>query len=448
MAEITAAAVKALRESSGAGMMDCKKALTENDGDMEAAQDWLRTKGLAAAAKKAGRIAAEGLVGVVAGDGVAAIAEVNSETDFVARNDAFQEFVAAVTGLALAAEGDQEAALATALSLRTLKSLEYPFQIVRPSEMLSPALRDFASSTNERCSLFTPAAADVPVLLAAVVAALNATSTARLAARHPEAGGVYAYGRIYLGRPVGVVGGLVFIVGKTASASAAALTIGLYVWPQRTTQVALGAIVIALVMNIRGLVRSTRVAAVMVIFVGIALGAFVISSGLTLATRSVESSPSIPGAEPMGILAAAGLVFVAFAGYARITVLGEEVKNPRRTIPRAIAVSFAMVLFAYVLVAFVVLSADRAGVTIGPAALDDIARALAPSWVVTMVVVGSVLGAGAVLWSLIAGVGRTVFAMASRGDAPRFFAAAGRRSRIPIRAEVPASNLRQSPARW
>lgn len=277
------------------------------------------------------------------------------------------------------------------------------------------------------------------VVLAAVVAALNATSTARLAARHPEAGGVYAYGRIYLGRPVGVVAGLVFIVGKTASASAAALTIGLYVWPQRTTQVALGAIVIALVMNIRGLVRSTRVAAVMVIFVGIALGAFVISSGLTLATRSVESSPSVPEAEPMGVLAAAGLVFVAFAGYARITVLGEEVKNPRRTIPRAIAVSFAMVLFAYVLVAFVVLSADRAGVTIGPAALDDIARALAPSWVVTMVVVGSVLGAGAVLWSLIAGVGRTVFAMASRGDAPRFFAAAGRRSRIPIRAEVAAA---------
>jgi APA family basic amino acid/polyamine antiporter len=277
------------------------------------------------------------------------------------------------------------------------------------------------------------------VVLAAVVAALNATSTARLAARHPEAGGVYTYGRIYLGRPVGVVAGVVFIVGKTASASAAALTIGLYVSPQRATQVALGAIAIALIVNIRGIVRSTRVAAVMVIVVGIALGTFVISSGLTLATRSVESSASAPGAEPMGILAAAGLVFVAFAGYARITVLGEEVKNPRHTIPRAIAVSFAIVMFAYVLVAVVVVSADRAGVAIGPAALNDIARALAPSWVVTMVVVGSVLAAGAVLWSLIAGVGRTVFAMASRGDAPRFFAAAGRRSRIPIRAEVAAA---------
>jgi len=197
--------------------------------------------------------------------------------------------------------------------------------------------------------------------------------------------------------------------------------------------------VIALLVNIRGIVRSTRVAAVMVIVVGIALGAFIISSGLTLARSSVEFSPSAPGAEPMGVLAAAGLVFVAFAGYARITVLGEEVKNPRRTIPRAIAVSFALVMFAYVLVAIVVVSADRAGVAIGPAALNDIARALAPSWVVTMMVVGSVLAAGAVLWSLIAGVGRTVFAMASRGDAPRFFAAAGRRSRIPIRAEVAAA---------
>jgi len=112
MAEITAAAVKALRESTGAGMMDCKKALTENNGEMEAAQDWLRTKGLAAAAKKSGRIAAEGLVGVAAGEGVAAVAEVNSETDFVARNDAFQGFVTAVASMALDATGDIDVASA------------------------------------------------------------------------------------------------------------------------------------------------------------------------------------------------------------------------------------------------------------------------------------------------------------------------------------------------
>jgi elongation factor Ts len=103
MAEITAALVKELREISGAGMMDCKKALVETSGDKEAAVDWLRKKGLAAAAKKAGRVAAEGLVGAVAEGTKGALVEVNCETDFVARNEQFQGFVGAVTKLALGA---------------------------------------------------------------------------------------------------------------------------------------------------------------------------------------------------------------------------------------------------------------------------------------------------------------------------------------------------------
>jgi len=101
MAEITAGMVRDLRDATGAGMMDCKKALVETGGDMEAAIDWLRKKGLSAAAKKSGRVAAEGLVGVASGPGVAAMVEVNAETDFVARNEAFQNFVAEVAGLAL-----------------------------------------------------------------------------------------------------------------------------------------------------------------------------------------------------------------------------------------------------------------------------------------------------------------------------------------------------------
>src|SRR5258708_37255009 len=101
MAEITAASVKELRERTGAGMMDCKKALAETDGEMEAAIDWLRAKGLSAAAKKAGRTAAEGLVGVVVEGGRGAVVEVNSETDFVAKNEIFQEFVRNVAKLAL-----------------------------------------------------------------------------------------------------------------------------------------------------------------------------------------------------------------------------------------------------------------------------------------------------------------------------------------------------------
>ena len=106
MAEITAASVKELRERTGAGMMDCKRALNETGGDMEAAIDWLRTKGLAAAAKKAGRVAAEGLIGVAVLDTMGAAVEVNSETDFVAKNEQFQDFVRNVAQIALATGGD------------------------------------------------------------------------------------------------------------------------------------------------------------------------------------------------------------------------------------------------------------------------------------------------------------------------------------------------------
>ena len=115
MAEITASLVKGLREKSGAGMMDCKKALTENDGDMEAAIDWLRTKGLAAAAKKSGRVAAEGLVAVASSGNSGAVIELNSETDFVARNPDFQRFAGTIAVTALKNGGDFNSTAATQL---------------------------------------------------------------------------------------------------------------------------------------------------------------------------------------------------------------------------------------------------------------------------------------------------------------------------------------------
>lgn len=114
MAQITAALVKELREKTGAGMMDCKKALAENDADVEASVDWLRTKGLAAAAKKAGRVAAEGLVGVAVDGTKAAIVEINAETDFVARNETFQAFVKTAAEIALTTGSDLDALKATA----------------------------------------------------------------------------------------------------------------------------------------------------------------------------------------------------------------------------------------------------------------------------------------------------------------------------------------------
>jgi elongation factor Ts len=108
MAEVTAALVKELREKTGAGMMDCKRALGDSGGDIEAAVDWLRKKGLSAAAKKAGRIAAEGLIGVATRGPVGAVVEVNSETDFVARNKDFQSFVQTVSKLAVDGDGELE----------------------------------------------------------------------------------------------------------------------------------------------------------------------------------------------------------------------------------------------------------------------------------------------------------------------------------------------------
>jgi len=116
MAEITAQGVKALRDQTGAGMMDCKNALSAAQGDMEAAIDWLRAKGLAKAAKKASRVAAEGLVGVAVAVKAGALVEVNSETDFVARNVLFQTLVSDIARIAPAAEGDVE----------RLKGLAYP----------------------------------------------------------------------------------------------------------------------------------------------------------------------------------------------------------------------------------------------------------------------------------------------------------------------------------
>jgi elongation factor Ts len=126
MAEVTASLVKELRQKSGAGMMDCKKALKETDGNLEEAVDWLRTKGLASAAKKAGRIASEGLVGIASKGNSGAILEVNSETDFVARNDEFQTFVRNITALAVSA-GD----------IDTLKATSYPGEDRNVEEQLT-----------------------------------------------------------------------------------------------------------------------------------------------------------------------------------------------------------------------------------------------------------------------------------------------------------------------
>lgn len=274
--------------------------------------------------------------------------------------------------------------------------------------------------------------------IAGAVAILNAVSTVRLARVLPESGGAYAYGRAFIGRPAALIAGYAFVIGKSASAGAAALTIGAYAWPGYERAVGLVAVAAALAIDLRGIVRSVRVSAVLVALVIAALGALAVAWWSTQST-AMPSAAGAPGA--VDLLAASGLLFVAFAGYARITVLGEEVRDPARTIPRAVIASFAIVIVVYAVIALIVVAAAGSGVTLSPAPLTDIARASAGEWLTVVMRIGAVIAAGAVLLSLLAGVGRTLFAMADRGDAPRALAAVSERTRAPYRAEIAAAVL-------
>lgn len=271
------------------------------------------------------------------------------------------------------------------------------------------------------------------VAIAGLVAAANAWSTVQLAVRHPEAGGAYAYGRIRVHRVAGLLAGIAFIVGKSASAAAAALAIGLYVFPEQQRLTAIVVVGLALVLDLRGIRRSMQVSAVLVALVIAVLAAVTWSGFHTVSNVDLPlGSPSIGT-----LLAAAALCFFAFAGYARITVLGEEVVHPERTIPRAVLIALLVVAAIYVLVAAAVQYAATRGVAIGAAGLLDLVRDVPGLAMAARV--GLVLAAGAALLALLAGIGRTMFAMGAAGDAPAFLAHVS--DGIPRRAQIAAAAL-------
>lgn len=279
--------------------------------------------------------------------------------------------------------------------------------------------------------------------IAAVVAALNATSTASLARVLPESGGAYAYGRAYLSRSAGIVAGYAFVIGKSASAGAAALTIGAYAWPGQERLVGLVAIAVALGLDLRGIVKSVRVTAALVTFVIVVLATLVltarahpIDAAAIVSAGEVQNSPTTPA-----LLAAAGILFVAFAGYARITVLGEEVRDPARTIPLAMIASFAIIIVIYVVLGLMVMQAVNDGVELSAAPLESISAAVGPGAVESLVRVAAVIAAGAVLLSLLAGIGRTLFAMGRGGDAPGSLAVITPGTGVPARAEILAAAI-------
>ena len=220
---------------------------------------------------------------------------------------------------------------------------------------------------------------------AALVAYCNATSSARLAVRYPESGGTYVYGRERLGEFWGYLAGWSFVVGKTASCAAMALTVGYYLWPGQAHVVAVVAVLALTAVNYVGVQKSALLTRVIVVAVLLVLAAVVVVS---LTSHQADAARLNIGADAgvAGVLQAAGLLFFAFAGYARIATLGEEVVNPARTIPRAILVSLGIALAVYATVAVAVLAVLGADDTAAAAApLADAVRAagvpgLVPAW--------------------------------------------------------------------
>ncbi|WP_434741922.1 APC family permease [Micromonospora sp. SH-82] len=296
--------------------------------------------------------------------------------------------------------------------------------------------------------VFAPAAASagavgllVAVALAGAVAFCNATSSARLAARYPESGGTYVYGRERLNPFAGFLAGWAFVVGKTASCAAMALTVGAYLWPQQARPAAVAAVLAVTGVNLRGIGR-TAVATRILVALTLVVLATVAVTGVTGGDFSVDRLGTLDGTGLRGVLTAAGLLFFAFAGYARIATLGEEVRDPTRTIPRAVPLALGVVLAIYLTLAVValgVLGTDRLATATAPLA-EVVAVSGVPglSWLVRA---GATVAVTGVLLSLLAGVSRTLLAMARRRDLPGALAAVHPRHRVPHRAELAVATV-------
>ncbi|WP_125776136.1 APC family permease [Antribacter gilvus] len=275
----------------------------------------------------------------------------------------------------------------------------------------------------------------VALAVAAVVAYANATSSARLAAVYPASGGTYVYGRERLGPFWGYLAGWSFVVGKTASCAAMALTVGLYVWPQYAPAVAVAAVVALTAVNYLGIQKSAGVTRAIVAVVLAVLAAVAVVAFLGTPAAAWEPTSLDPGAR--GVLQGAGLLFFAFAGYARIATLGEEVRDPARTIPRAVSISLAVTFVVYAVVAVAVLRVlGPDGLAASEAPLADAVRAAGAPGLAPVVQVGAAVAALGSLLALILGVSRTTLAMARDRHLPHGLAAVHPRYRVPHRAEL------------
>jgi len=293
-------------------------------------------------------------------------------------------------------------------------------------------------------SAFAPASAAagswlmVGLVIAGAVAYCNATASAQLAAQYPASGGAYLFGRERLGEWWGFLAGWGFVIGKTASLAAMALTFAAYTVPgpwQRP--VAVAAVLAVTAVNYRGITRTAALTRILVVVVLTSLATSVAAALLGSVPDLGHLLPTAGGTSGYGLLQSAALLFFAFAGYARIATMAEEVRDPDRTIPRAISLALMGALLVYAAVGTTVLT------VLGP---DQVAASSAPlatavetsglAWASPVVRVGAAAASLGALLALVAGVGRTTLAMSRHGDLPGWLAAVHPRFRVPHHAEV------------
>ena len=288
--------------------------------------------------------------------------------------------------------------------------------------------------------VFAPAAAlagnllVLAVVVAGIVAYCNAVASAALAAKYPTSGGTYVYGRKQLGEWPGFLAGWGFVTGKTASCAAMALTFGSYVAPAFAVPVAIAAVVVLTGVNLLGITRTALLTRILLCLV-LATLVFVAVAAV-LGPHPATETAGAPSAGAGGVLPAAGLMFFAFAGYARIATLGEEVRNPARAIPRAILAALAAAFTIYLVLALLLPAhlGDRLAATRTPlldAVLDSGLAAGAP-----LVQAGAAAACLGALLALITGVGRTTLAMARERDLPGPLAKVGGTHTVPFVAEL------------
>ena len=281
------------------------------------------------------------------------------------------------------------------------------------------------------------------LVIAGIIAYCNATSSAQLAAAYPTSGGTYVYGRERLGDWWGFAAGWAFVIGKTASCAAMALTFATYAvpsshWAQRL--IGLAGVLALVAVNYRGVTRTAGLTRVLVACTLVALAVVVTviaGSGTASVDRLGGWDVLGAGADAYGVLQAAGLLFFAFAGYARIATMGEEVIDPERTIPRAIPIALGLTVAVYLTVGTCALLAagpDAIGHSAAP--LATAVDAAGASYAVPVVRAGAALASLGALLALLAGVGRTSLAMAREGDLPRWLGAVHPRYRVPHHAEL------------